>query len=154
MLGSRALPYTENDAFLFPCVLWGICTTRRTLGPHTKGRSSFLYMFPHFHKETNLCAGRFLYWGVVHTCEFSWGLWRFLYWGVFVLLSSLEVQEHSWVHGLRWPSPQENPLVQNLAHNIPQEISCQERRKEGEFKETQQQSFPLKPPANIHLRVS
>ncbi len=182
ILGSRALPYTENNVFLFPCVLWGICPRRRTLGPYTKGRSSFFNMFPHSHKKTNLCVWRFLYWpvfilgnslevwegpvlrsgsylwvllrfvkvpvlqsvctpefswgsgrflysGVVHTCEFSWGLWRFLYWGVFILPSSLEAREHSLVHSLRWPSPQENPLVQNLAHNIPQENSCQEKKK-------------------------
>jgi hypothetical protein len=112
MLGSRALPYTEN-IFLFPCVLWGICPRRRTLGPYTKGRSSVFNMFPHSHKKTNLCAWRFLYWPVFvlgnslevweGSCTWEWFilvsslevLWRFLYCGVFVLLSSLEVEEGS-----------------------------------------------------------
>ncbi len=91
MLGSRALPYTENNAFLFPCVLWGICTRRRTLGLIPREDPPFCICFPIpikrlIYVQEGSCTGEWFILvsslGVcegscIGECSYSWVLLRF-----------------------------------------------------------------------------
>jgi hypothetical protein len=87
----------------------------------------------------------------------------------FILVSSLEVCEGScigecsysrvllrlgntlWFIASGGPPLRRTHLYRTLHTTFLKKILVKKRRKEGEFKETQQQNFPLKPPANTHL---